>query len=103
MRTALKPVKEVTARNAPRRSGALVRAIKLKAARRSRTGLGLDVVIGDENFKGLTYYGAMVEFGTERQQAQHYMERAFKSTGEHARGAAIAMIREGIEQTIKGL
>src|SRR5438045_385111 len=75
MRTALKPVKDEVKLIAPKRSGNLAKSIKLKAGTRSRTKIRLNVSIGDRDFTGKTFYGAMVELGTVKMEGQHFMER----------------------------
>lgn len=48
---------------APVRTGQLRRAIRTKAAKRSRRYIGVKTMIGEGYFKGETFYGAFVEFG----------------------------------------
>jgi hypothetical protein len=67
MRTASrsggKIVREAMATDAPFKTGNTRRSIKLRAGPRSRTGISVEVSIGDGFFKGLAYYGAFVLFG----------------------------------------
>lgn len=99
MRKAMKRVQTMVKELAPERSGELKRAIKVRAARRTRKKqIRINVRIGKGDFKGDTYYGAMVEYGTKKQQGQHFMETAFKLAGARAREDAIEAITQGIEE-----
>lgn len=58
-------------------SNALMKAIKLRAMKRSRSGrIGVQVTIGDGLFVGKSFYGAFVELGTVHQKPQAFMRRA---------------------------
>jgi len=50
-------------RAAPRRTGLLSRAVKVRALPRSRTQVGARVTVGDGMFKGETFYAGFIEFG----------------------------------------
>lgn len=65
MRPAIKPVMAEAKENAPVKTGALKKNIKLKAAPRSTKFIGIDVIVGDKWNTGKTFYGFHVESGTK--------------------------------------
>jgi len=97
VRTSLKPMLAEAKQDAPKgETGLLKRSVKLRVrAKKKRGSIAMDVRTGDGDFKGATYYGAMVNFGTKRQKAQKFMERAFDATKNRVRKNARQMIREG--------
>lgn len=63
-RTAMKPVLATAKSNAPKQSGALRKAIKLRAKKKNRRGVvGVSVAVGAKWFVGDEFYGAFQEFG----------------------------------------
>ncbi len=62
-REALKPLAAATKSAAPRLTGRLARAIKVRALPRSRVKIGTRVTIGAGMFKGETFYGGFVVYG----------------------------------------
>lgn len=64
-RAALRPVLAAAKANAPRRTGQLAGAIKLRALKRSRVRVGSQVTASGSNnqFQGKTYYGGFQEYG----------------------------------------
>jgi HK97 gp10 family phage protein len=104
IRTALGPVKARVEQLAPKRTGRLAKKVKIRArANRRRGTIALEVRIGAGDFRGTTYYAAFVEYGTERQEPQQYMARAFDQTQEEARATCIRLIREGVDREVKAL
>lgn len=97
----MKIIKKEVAQNAPRDSGAIARSVKIKSGKRSRKGMSIDVVIGEGNFKGDTFYAAMVEYGTSKQVGQGYMRAAFDSKGEQAKKIVMGEILKEIEKLAK--
>lgn len=120
LRDAAKLIQTAAKENAPERTGLLRRAIKVRAAKRSRRfpfSVTVRPQIGAGDFKGKTFYGAFVEFGhrlgLRRNRAaikrgiekdsrpvvegQHFMERAFESKAQQAKQVALSGIRVGIE------
>ena len=55
---------------APHDTGRLERSLTVRASKRSRRGIGMEVQTRDGMFAGETFYGAMQEFGTKRMAAQ---------------------------------
>lgn len=50
----------------------LLRSIKVRALKRTRSGFGHRLVSGGDG-RGLAYYGRFVELGTKHQRSQRYM------------------------------
>lgn len=48
---------------APKETGALKKAIKIKSAPRSRKFVGIDIGVGSQFFVGKQFYGSFLEFG----------------------------------------
>jgi HK97 gp10 family phage protein len=104
MRTALKPVQAAAKALAPKDTGELARYIVVRAARARKRGvIALDVRVGEGDFKGEQFYAAFPEFGTSKQPAQHYMERAFLQERNRAKDIAIREISAGIDREVKAL
>jgi HK97 gp10 family phage protein len=63
-RQAMRPVLAQAKANAPIRSGALRRNIRIQALRRSRSRIGVNVTASGKSMQpGQAYYGGMQEFG----------------------------------------
>lgn len=99
LRKALKPMHAAVRTATPRRSGALAKAVKIKAGPRKKNRIELDVRIGEGSFKGRTFYGAMVELGTKKQEAQHFMKKTFETHKTSTRELAIVEIKKAIKET----
>lgn len=103
MRDGMKLVRDQARADAPVRSGTMRKAIKVRAGRsRKRGRIAIEVRVGEGDFKGDTFYGAFVEYGTSRQKAQEFMLRAFRERGEAARREIIAAIVSGVQAARKG-
>lgn len=111
LRDGSKIIADAAKANAPSAGGLLRKAIKVRAAKRSRKNKNLVTVrpqIGAGDFKGETFYGAFQEYGYRvgrRQmgdkrtfvEGRHYMERAFKEKSPQAKDVVISGIKRGIE------
>jgi HK97 gp10 family phage protein len=83
-------------------TGNLRRAIKVRAAKRSRKYIGVNVTLGEGFFIGDAFYGAFQEFGwktgkrksAKRRQVggKHFMQRAAEQSGKAAGDAVISTI-----------
>lgn len=79
--------------NVPVASGALKKSLKVRAGKRTRKNvISIRVATADDWFKGDTFYGAFIEFGTVRIKAQHYVQRAY----DQKKVAVSAMLRRTI-------
>lgn len=114
MRPAMRIIQREAKANAPRDTGAMSKAIKLRAMKRSRSRRGIEVRIDKEgNYRGDHFYGAFQEFGWKagsrklgdgRREipGQHFMQRAFETKGPEAEAMAIRGIWQGIEAAASG-
>lgn len=106
-RAGQKLIARVAVRRAPRRTGAMARAIKVRAMKRRRHRFGNVVVIGEKTFVGDAFYGGFQEFGwhigkrrtstgaSGRRfvEGEHFMERAARDKGRTAGLVAATIIR----------
>lgn len=83
---------------APVDTGALRAAIKTRSGRAKRGSFRVLTRVGEGDFKGKTFYAAMIEFGTRRRPARPYMTPAYESKAVEAKVIAIRAILEGIER-----
>jgi len=96
-RESAKPLHQATVQASPERTGLLKRAIKLRAARRSRVRVGVNVIVrkldlskaadkfqatktfkkkfGNRTGMYKVFYAGFVELGTKKQKAQHFMRQ----------------------------
>ena len=63
-------------KNAPKDTGALKGALKVKEIRRSRDRIGFEVTTHEGMYKGYQYYAAFLEFGTKTIKARNFMRNA---------------------------
>lgn len=107
VRQAAKEIADSAKQHAPKDTGALIRGIKVRAAKRSRTTAHLvrNVVtilpsITDPDYsEGLdTFYPTAVELGTKHAPAQPFLRPALASKGPAARDEALRKIRAAIYQ-----
>ena len=121
----MRPVLAQARQNAPVKTGALKKAIKLRSLKRSRTGrIGVRVAISEDWFKGnKQFYGAFQEFGyhigkrdrklrrrrvwsgiggvddkRRKVEGLHYIERAYQSHGEGALRTFISEVPKMIDR-----
>lgn len=115
MRKAMKPVAAQVKANAPVDTGATRRAVKVRAARRTRKGFGVNVQVGEGDYKGDTFPAAMVEYGTAdrrkkstgqhvgRVKARRFLHRAYRQKKDEARRIADREISAGIGRELAAL
>lgn len=89
MRPAMKPVAAAARDNAPKESGDMAKSIKPKSAGRSTKFIGIDVQMGEGDFKGDSFYGAFQEYGTSKMPPKGFMRKAYDEKGEAAKADAI--------------
>lgn len=94
LRDGMKAIRPFVLALVPVRTGALVRTIKVRAAKRKRGRVGAVIVTGTREQLGIPadspwYYPAHVELGTEKAPAHSFM-RAGLHAGESAGMAAVA-------------
>lgn len=117
IRATLKSVvKPAVDAEVPQDSGALKRAIKIRAQKgRKRGSVALELRIGKEgNFRGKEFYGAFQEFGWKagprrfgnarvQVKGKHFLEQSFKKTKAAARDDVQERIRKGIDEVVQEL
>lgn len=112
---------------APRKSGLLAKAIRVRVSKRvgnrkkKRGEVAVNAQIGKGDFKGETFYGAFQEFGwhsgkragkqhlkkggIEDQRkfiaGKHFMEQAYKAQASSALSAMSRTIVDGLEQAVR--
>ena len=109
MRPAMKMVQTAAKAQAPTKSGLTKKAIKVRAMRRSTKFIGVDVQLGEGDYKGKTFYGAFVNYGTDERSHKsgkkvgsvvphRFMNEAYLSVGETAKAYAILKLKQLIEE-----
>lgn len=116
LRKAAKPVATVAKQLAPKKTGQLRKAIKVRAMKRSRRGVGIEVLTGKDFFQGDQFYGAFQEFGwhagprkaskkrgykrigDKRRwiEGKHFLEGAYDRQGQASKEIALRLIAQGI-------
>ena len=108
-RVAIKPVRSAAKSQAPHDSGALRRAIRIRAIKRSRSKVGTRITIGEKDFTGSTFYGGFQEWGwkTGKRGSQNRThiegKRFLKQAADSKRAMAIAIYRREIAKRITEL
>ena len=89
--------------NAPVKSGALRRGIKLKVDMRGTPAAIINVKIPGKGKKsgGGPYYGAFQELGTSKMPAHPYLRPAFDSTNKQALDTFVEVLDTGVEEETK--
>lgn len=103
-RAAAKPVLESARSHVPIDFGTLHDSLKIKALKRSRKNkhiAGVRVLTGEESFKGETFYGAFIEFGTSTIQGRGFMRLAHDENRENVRQIFVNTIKPLIAETAR--
>lgn len=109
MRPAMKIVQAEAKKNAPEDTGLVKKAIKVRAMKRSSKFIGIDVQLGEGDFKGKTFYGSFLEYGTNdrtqksgkfigKVEPHHFMTDAYLDVGDDAKADAIRRLKALIEE-----
>lgn len=99
MRKAAKDVILPEARaRVPVDTGALERSLVVRAARRSRRGIGVEVRTRDGLFAGDEFYGGFQELGTKHMPADPYLRPALYGNEAKIRGLFIDDMNELIKE-----
>jgi HK97 gp10 family phage protein len=109
LRVGAKIVRDAAVANAPVKSGLTQRSIKVRAAK-VKGGIGVQVVVGERDFVGDTYYAAIVEHGWNRidprthqrrwVEGKHWLQHSYDQTESQASSAAFQTIAGLIEEII---
>lgn len=103
MRPAMKGVAEKVRELVPVDSGLTRANVKVRAATRSRKGFGINVQIGEGDYKGVTFYAAFIEYGTVKIPAARFMFRAFIAMGDIARKMCERLLGQLITEEVRKL
>lgn len=98
MRTGMKLIQQAAKEKAPVDTGLTKKGIKVRAAKRSRKGIGIDVTIGEGDYKGETYYAAFLEYGTSKMAPKPFMRPAYDSKKAQAEQITIDEIKKIIDE-----
>ena len=102
LRNAAKMVRAEVQANAPEGEARdLVRSVKVRAGKRSRNKISMQVGYDKSNFTNPKFVPAFVEYGTSRQPAQGFMRRAYEGKQDAARRQVEAEIRRGVEEAAR--
>ncbi len=106
LRAGAKVVLKATKARAPKRSGQLRKALRVRAGKRRKGSIRFSVLTSDKDYTGDTFYAAFVTFGhkvgsrklanRKSVPADPFMEDAFNASRDEATKTIIATIRQGI-------
>lgn len=115
LRAGAKIVLAEAKKNAPVKTGALRKSLKVRAGRAGKNRVSMLVSTRRGDFKGNEFYGAFQEFGwkagkrkgkhgrafagdkRKKIEGKHYIERAYDSKKKAATDAVIAELRAGLD------
>ena len=100
MRPAMRIVQAKAKQEAPVLTGATKKAIKVRAAKKSRRSFGIDVRIGKGDYKGDEYYASFVEYGTSKMEPRPFMRPAYASEAEPAKEKARTELLKLIDEEV---
>lgn len=84
--------------------GMLRDSLKILSIKRNRAGrVGVVISTAKGFFKGETFYGAFIEFGTRNMAARPFIRPAFDSQRAQSIRVVEASVKQGIEDVAKGL
>lgn len=99
-RKALRPAGDVVKNDAkamvPVDTGLLESSIKRKAAKRSRNKIGVQVTTGQGLFKGETFYGGHIEYGTKKMEADSYLRPALWGNEDEVKRIFVSVLKEHV-------
>lgn len=98
LRAAAKVIHAEAKQLVPVRSGALQKSLKVRAQKRKRDSIGVNVQTGEKFFRGPVFYGGFVEYGTRKMQGRHFMQSAFDRTSRAQTETMLRAIAAGVER-----
>lgn len=98
MRKGMKLIQSAAKDKAPFETGQTKKAIKVRAAKLGRKGIGIDVKVGEGDYKGETFYASFLEYGTSKMPPKPFMRPAYDSKKDQAENVTMNEIKEIIEQ-----
>lgn len=113
LRAGANVIRKAAQSDAPVQSGLLRKSIKVKAGKRSKHSISINVGVGAKWFTGPAFYGAFVAFGHKvgsrklgdsRAQvpANDFMSSAYNSSKDAAMSAVISTVENGIDAALEG-
>jgi HK97 gp10 family phage protein len=96
LREGGKIVLEKAQRDCPVVSGALRDSLKLKAGKRRKNYISVVIGTAIGWFKGKTYYGGFVEFGTSKMGARPFVRPAFDTQKEYILDRIISSLNSAL-------
>ncbi|MDK1104035.1 MAG: HK97 gp10 family phage protein [Actinomycetota bacterium] len=104
LREGAKIVLAEAKRNVPKgKTGNLKRSLKVRAGKRKKGTISIRVVTSEGWFKGDTFYGAFVEYGTHKMEARNYVRNAYNTTKDRVRKLIERGIVKNIDQAVREL
>lgn len=103
MRPAMKEVAAKVKELVPVDTGLTRHSVKVRAAKRSRKGFGINVQIGEGDYKGQTFYAAFVEYGTVKMPAARFMLRSYLAKRDAAKKECERLLGSLIRQELRAL
>ncbi len=97
LRNGSKPIQKEAKRNAPvGKTGQLKKNVKLRAQKRSRKSIGVNVQVGEGDFKGDQFYAAFIEYGTSKMPARPFMRPAWDKNKDKTKQSILDEIKLAI-------
>lgn len=105
MRAGAKYILGIAKQLAPKDTGALAKALKVRAGKRKKDHIRINIVSaknqGSNMNSGDMYYGAFVEYGTSHMPAQSFLRNSFDRGHNHAASLIKASIIEALNRLKK--
>ena len=98
LRMAARPILTRAKALVPVETGALKKSLKIRALKKRKHSHGVMVATSKGWFAGDEFYGAFVEFGTNRTPSHPFVRPAFDAEKKNAERIIAAELRKGIEQ-----
>lgn len=98
MRKGMKIVQQSAKDHAPVETGTTKDAIKVRAAKLGRKSIGIDVRVGEGEYKGETYYAAFLEYGTSKMEPKPFMRTAYDTKKDQVQEITVQEILQIIEE-----
>lgn len=104
-REALREMQREAKLIAPRKTGRLAKAIKIRSGQRSRRFIRIVLAVAKGSFKDSRFYGAFEEFGARGAGTKptHFMQRAFQRLKNATRDKLEKFMLEAIDRVTRGL
>lgn len=83
--------------------GQLRDSLKVRAMKSKKGRIGVVVQTREGDYKGKTFYGAFIEYGTSKMAAKPYMRPAFDTKKQESQDIVTNEIRLGLEKIATGL